>query len=99
MENLINSENFNELKSLIENKIADLPDSYILIGAVGSLLLSSYLSKNGYPEAGSLIGKLALPVAGIGLAKYKDSLAAAAGKITEKVDEILPNSPIGANAD
>lgn len=99
MEHLINSENFEELKSLIENKIADLPDSYILIGAVGSLLLSSYLNKNGYPEAGSFIGKLALPIAGIGLTKYKDSLATTAEKITEKVDEILPNNPRGADAE
>ncbi|MDP5200374.1 hypothetical protein [Flavobacterium sp. DG2-3] len=84
MENLINQENLEDLRDFIESKIADVPGSYILIGAVGSLLLSSYLTNNGHPDAGSLIGKLAIPIAGIGLAKYKDVLAQAAESLAQK---------------
>jgi len=98
MEHLLNQENLEEIRSVIEKKIADVPGSYILIGAVGSLLLSSYLSNNGYEQAGSMIGKLALPIAGIGLAKYKDVIATAAEKITEKVEEILPEQQTGITA-
>lgn len=72
MENLINQENLEDIRELIESKIADVPGSYILIGAIGSLLLSSYLSKTGKKQAASVIGKLAIPIIGIGLAKYKD---------------------------
>lgn len=72
MENLINQENLEEIRELIESKIADIPGSYILIGALVSLLLSSYLDKKGKKQAASAIGKLAIPIIGIGLAKYKD---------------------------
>ena len=72
MENLINQENLEEIKELIESKIANVPGSYILNGALGSLLLSAYLDKKGKKEAASAIGKLAIPIIGIGLAKYKD---------------------------
>lgn len=72
MENLINQENLEEIRELIESKIADIPGSYILIGAIGSLLLSAYLDKTGKKQAASAIGKLAIPIIGIGLAKYKD---------------------------
>lgn len=76
MENLINQENLEEIREFIESKIADVPGSYILVGAIGTLLLSSYLTKNGKPQAGSFIGKLSIPIIGIGLAKYKDVLKA-----------------------
>lgn len=72
MENLINQENLEEIREFIENKIEDIPGSYILVGAIGSLLLSSYLTNTGRQKAGSMIGKLAIPIIGIGLAKYKD---------------------------
>nr|WP_294784864.1 hypothetical protein [uncultured Flavobacterium sp.] len=98
MEHLINQDNLEEIRSFIETKIADVPGSYILVGAVGSILLSSYLTNNGYEQAGSMIGKLAVPIAGIGLAKYKDVLAAAAEKITEKVEEMLPEQQTGTTA-
>jgi hypothetical protein len=74
MENLINQENLEDIREFIESKIADVPGSYILIGAIGSLLLSSYLSNIGKKQAASVIGKLAVPIVGIGLAKYKDVL-------------------------
>lgn len=72
MENLINQENLEEIRTLIENKIADVPGELILFGAIGTLLLSSYLNKTGHTQAGSIIGKLSIPIIGIGLAKYKD---------------------------
>jgi hypothetical protein len=74
MENFINQENLEDIRELIESKIADIPGNYILFGAIGSLLLSSYLTKIGKTQAGSVIGKLAIPIIGIGLAKYKDVL-------------------------
>lgn len=74
MENLINQENLEEIRELIESKIADVPGEVILFGAIGSLLLSSYLNKTGHTQAGSIIGKLSIPIIGIGLAKYKDLL-------------------------
>ncbi|PWB27653.1 hypothetical protein [Flavobacterium sp. HTF] len=74
MENLINQENLEDIRELIESKIADIPGNYILFGAIGSLLLSSYLNKIGKKQAGSIIGKLSIPIIGIGLAKYKDVL-------------------------
>ncbi len=77
MENLINSENLEEIRELIESKIADIPGHYILCGALGSLLLSAYLDKTGHADASSLIGKLAIPIIGIGLAKYKDTIKSA----------------------
>ncbi|TDO73164.1 hypothetical protein EV143_106106 [Flavobacterium chryseum] len=72
MENLINQENLEDIREFIENKIADVPASYILCGAIGSILLSSYLSKIGKKQASSIIGKLSIPIAAIGIAKYKD---------------------------
>lgn len=74
MENLITQENLEDIREFIESKIANVPGNYILFGAIGSLLLSSYLNKIGKKEAGHFIGKLAVPIAGIGLAKYKDVL-------------------------
>jgi hypothetical protein len=72
MENLINQENLEDIMEFIENKIADVPANYILYGAIGSLLLSSYLKKIGKNQASSVIGKLSIPIIAIGLAKYKD---------------------------
>lgn len=72
MENLINEENLEEIRNLIETKIANIPGHYILCGALGSLLLSTYLDKIGKKDAASFIGKLSIPIIGIGLAKYKD---------------------------
>ena len=72
MENLINQDNLEEIREFIESKIADVPANYILFGASGSLLLSSYLNKIGKKQAGSAIGKLSIPIIAIGLAKYKD---------------------------
>jgi len=72
MENLINQENLEEIREFIEGKIADVPANYILFGAIGSLLLSSYLNKIGKKDASSVIGKLSIPIIAIGLAKYKD---------------------------
>lgn len=74
MENLINQENLEDIREFIENKISDVPGELILFGAIGSLLLSSYLNKTGHKQAGSMIGKLSIPIIGIGLAKYKDLL-------------------------
>lgn len=74
MENLITQENLEDIRELIENKIKDVPGELILFGAVGALLLSSYLNKSGYSNAGSVIGKLSIPIIGIGIAKYKDIL-------------------------
>ncbi|MFB9109424.1 MULTISPECIES: hypothetical protein [Flavobacterium] len=85
MENLINQENLEEIREFIEDKIADVPGSYILIGAIGSLLLSSYLDKTGKKQAASAIGKLAIPIIGIGLAKYKDVIKSEIENQLEKV--------------
>ncbi|MBF4494235.1 hypothetical protein IRZ83_13385 [Flavobacterium sp. JLP] len=74
MENLINQENLEDIREFIEDKISDVPGELILFGAVGALLLSSYLNKNGHKQAGSVIGKLTIPIIGIGVAKYKDLL-------------------------
>lgn len=74
MENLINQENLEDIRELIENKIKDIPGELILVGAIGSILLSSYLNKTGHTQAASIVGSLAVPIAGIGLAKYKDLL-------------------------
>jgi uncharacterized membrane protein len=74
MENLINQENLEDIREFIESKIADIPGNYLLFGALGSLLLSSYLAKIGKTEAASIIGSLSIPIIGIGLAKYKDLL-------------------------
>ncbi len=74
MENLINQENLEDIRTLIESKIADVPGELILFGAIGTLLLSSYLNKKGNKQAASMIGSLAVPIVGIGLAKYKDFL-------------------------
>ncbi|KIQ25382.1 hypothetical protein RT99_00135 [Flavobacterium sp. MEB061] len=74
MENLITQENLEEIRTLIESKIADVPGELILLGAVGTLLVSSYLNKKGNVQAASAIGSLAVPIVGIGLAKYKDVL-------------------------
>ncbi|TDW51685.1 hypothetical protein EV144_101361 [Flavobacterium sp. 270] len=84
MENLINQENLEDIREFIEDKIADIPGSYILVGAVGSLLLSSYLSKIGKKQAASVIAKLSIPIIGIGLAKYKDVIEAG-------IENHLPN--------
>ena len=72
MENLINEENLEEIRNLIEDKIANIPGHYILYGALGSLLLSTYLDNIGKKDLASFVGKLSIPIIGIGLAKYKD---------------------------
>ncbi|OXA80321.1 hypothetical protein SAMN05444397_10278 [Flavobacterium aquidurense] len=74
MENLITQENLEDIRELIENKIKDVPGELILVSALGSILLSSYLNKTGHGQAASIIGSLAVPIVGIGLAKYKDLL-------------------------
>jgi len=83
MENIFNSDNLEDIKTLIENKLSDVPRELILCGAVGALLLSSYLNKTGHTQAGSVIGKLSIPIIGIGLAKYQDVLKSAAESISE----------------
>ncbi|PBJ15886.1 hypothetical protein [Flavobacterium sp. ACN6] len=88
MENLINQENLEEIRTFIENKIADVPGELILLGAVGSLLLSSYLNKNGNTKAASMIGSLAVPIVGIGLAKYKDVLKSQMESLQQPKEEI-----------
>ena len=72
MENLINQENLEDIRNIIESKIANVPGEVILVGAIGTLLLSTYLNKTGHKQAGSMIAKLSIPIIGIGLAKYKD---------------------------
>lgn len=74
MENLFNEENLENIKELIENRLADIPGELILLGGVGTLLLSSYLTKKGNKQAAAFMGSLAVPIVGIGLAKYKDLL-------------------------
>ena len=74
MENLINQENLEDIRELIESKIADIPGEFILLGGIGTLLLSSYLNKTGHTQAAGMIGSLAIPIVGIGLTKYKDIL-------------------------
>lgn len=74
MENLVNQDNLDDIKQFIENKIADVPPTYLLYGAIGSLLLAAYLKKIGKNQASSVIGKLSIPIAAIGIAKYKDLL-------------------------
>lgn len=74
MENFINQENFEDIKEIIENKISDVPGELILLGAVGAVLLSSYLNKSGHQQAAAIIGSLSIPIIGIGIAKYKDSI-------------------------
>ncbi|MEO7975523.1 hypothetical protein [Flavobacterium sp.] len=74
MENLVNQDNLDDIKTFIESKIADVPANYLLYGAIGSLLLSAYLKKIGKNQASSVIGKLSIPIVAIGLAKYKDLL-------------------------
>lgn len=74
MENLLTQENLNDIKELIENKIADIPGEFLLLGGLGTLLLSSYLLKKGNKQAAAAIGSLAVPIVGIGLTKYKDLL-------------------------
>lgn len=84
MENLISPENLEDIREIIESKISDIPGEAILIGAVGALLLSSYLNKTGHEQAGSIIGKLSIPIIGIGLAKHKDLIK------SEIQNKILP---------
>lgn len=74
MENLVNQDNLEDIKEFIEGKIADVPATYLLFGAIGSLLLAAYLKKIGKNQASSVIGRLSIPVAAMGLAKYKDLL-------------------------
>ncbi|MWB92740.1 hypothetical protein GON26_00025 [Flavobacterium sp. GA093] len=76
MENLISQEHLEDIREIIENKIADVPGEFILFGAIGALLLSSYLGKNGHKQASSIVGKLSIPIIGIGLAKYRDVIKA-----------------------
>lgn len=74
MKNLLTEENLNDIKELIENKIADIPGEILLLGGIGTILLSSYLFKKGNKQAAAAIGSLAVPIVGIGLTKYKDLL-------------------------
>jgi len=85
MENLLNEENLENIKELIESKLADIPGELILLGGVGSLLLSSYLTKKGSTQAAAFIGSLAVPIVGIGLAKYKDLLKSEAERFQQSV--------------
>lgn len=87
MENLINQENLEDIREFIEDKIADVPANYILFGAIGSLLLSSYLKKIGKNQASSVIGKLSIPIIAIGLAKYKDVIKSELEALTEPLTE------------
>lgn len=74
MENLLNEENLENIRDLIESKLEDIPGELILLGGAGTLLLSSYLTKKGNKQAAAFIGSLAVPILAIGLAKYKDLL-------------------------
>lgn len=74
MENLIKQENLEDIREFIESKIADIPGEAILLGALGTLLVASYLNKTGSTKAAAIIGQLSIPIVGIGLAKYKDIL-------------------------
>lgn len=74
MENLINQENLEDIRKFLESKIADVPAEYLLYGALGSLLLSSYLKSTGNSKAAYAIGSLSIPIIGIGLKKYSDIL-------------------------
>ncbi|MDR7370211.1 hypothetical protein [Flavobacterium aquidurense] len=87
MENLINQENLEDIREFIESKIADVPTNYILVGAIGSLLLSGYLKKIGKNQASSVIGKLSIPIIAIGLAKYKDAIKSEFEALTETQPE------------
>lgn len=89
MENLITQENLEDIRELIENKIKDVPGELILAGALGSILLSSYLNKTGHVQAASMIGSLAVPIVGIGLAKYKDLLKSKIESFEKPEQEIL----------
>lgn len=70
-------------------EICDVPGELILFGSIGALLLSSYLNKNGHSKAGSILESLAVPIIGIGLAKYKgvikSQIESAAGTEQEPV--------------
>lgn len=92
MENFINQENLEDIRELIESKIANIPGEAILIGAIGSLLLSAYLSKKGNTEAASLVGKLAIPIVGIGIAKYKDLIKSQIESFQDSAKENLSNT-------
>lgn len=74
MENLINQENIDEIKQFIESKIEDIPAEYLLYGALGTLLLSSFLKKSGHNKTASAIASLSIPIIGIGIKKYSDLL-------------------------
>ena len=89
MENLINHENLEDIKTLLEDKIANVPAEVLLFGAVGSLLLSAYLNKTGHKQAGSTIGMLAIPIIGIGLAKYKDLLKSEMEELADAASEVV----------
>jgi hypothetical protein len=88
MENLINQENLEDIRELLESKIADIPGEAILLGAIGTLLVSSYLNKIGRKQAATMIGSLAVPIVGIGLAKYKDLLKSEMESLQELQHEI-----------
>ena len=83
MENLVSQDNLDDIKEFIESKIADVPATYLLYGAIGSLLLSGYLKKIGKNQASSVIGKLSIPIVAIGLAKYKDLISSELDFVTE----------------
>ncbi len=86
MENLLNEENLENIRELIESKLADIPGELILLGGVGTLLLSSYLTKKGNTQAAAFIGSLAVPIVGIGLAKYKDLLKSEKESLQQSVN-------------
>ncbi|KRD61290.1 hypothetical protein ASE40_07030 [Flavobacterium sp. Root935] len=83
MENIFNQENLEDIQKMIEDKLSSVPGELILCGAVGALLLSSYLNKTGHTQAGSVIGKLSIPIIGIGIAKYQDVLKSAVQSISK----------------
>lgn len=70
MENLINQENLEDITRFIEEKIDDIPAEYILCGAIGTLLLSSYLKKKGHKKTAGIIAGIAIPIIAVGIKKY-----------------------------
>lgn len=75
MENLINQENLENIKETIGNKISAVSANHLLCAGLGTLALSSGLKMAGQMQAGSLIGKLFIPLLAIGIyKKYKESL-------------------------
>jgi hypothetical protein len=72
MENLINQENLDALTETMEDKLG-VTANHLLCAGAGAWLLSSGLKMAGKDQAGSLVGKLSVPLIAIGLyKKYKE---------------------------